>query len=113
MDGLPRAAMLLSFDIAVEVQLEHDDWHSHEHLPERLAIPGFLRGSRWQALASGPIYFVRGANGVVSAAYEPVHCVTAADLSAAPDTLAPPSVSQTFGRMARWLQSAANSVTAA
>ena len=46
MAGLPRAAMLLSFDIATETQTEHDDWHSHEHLPERLSIPGFLRGSR-------------------------------------------------------------------
>lgn len=26
---------------------EFEDWHSHEHFPERLAIPGFLRGSRW------------------------------------------------------------------
>ena len=50
--------MLLSFDVAAQVQLEHDDWHSHEHLPERLAIPGFLRGSRWRALAGGPAYFV-------------------------------------------------------
>ncbi len=69
MDGLPRAAMLLSFDIAAEAQLEHDDWHSHEHLPERLAIPGFLRGSRWRALAGGPAYFVMyevGELGVLS-----------------------------------------------
>jgi hypothetical protein len=57
-DRLPRAAMLLSFDIAAEAQIEHDDWHSHEHLPERLAIPGFLRGSRWTALAGDPKYFV-------------------------------------------------------
>ena len=54
MAGLPSAAMLLSFDIAEEAQREHDDWHSHEHLPERLAIPGFLRGSRWRALAGAP-----------------------------------------------------------
>ena len=69
MDGLQRAAMLLSFDVAEEAQLEHDDWHSHEHLPERLAIPGFLRGSRWRALASGPAYFVMyevGELGVLS-----------------------------------------------
>jgi len=58
MDALPRAAMLLSFDIADEAQAEHDDWHSHEHLPERLAIPGFRRGSRWRVLAGGPGYFV-------------------------------------------------------
>jgi hypothetical protein len=69
MNGLPRAAMLLSFDIAAQAQLEHDDWHSHEHLPERLAIPGFLRGSRWRALAGGPAYFVMyevGELGVLS-----------------------------------------------
>jgi hypothetical protein len=58
MARLPRAAMLLSFDVATEAQAEHDDWHSHEHLPERLAIPGFLRGSRWRALGGGPAYLV-------------------------------------------------------
>lgn len=43
---LGSAAMLLSFDI---VPPEHDDWHTHEPLPERLSIPGFLRGTRWVA----------------------------------------------------------------
>jgi hypothetical protein len=57
-DGLRSAAMLLSFDVAAEAQAEHDDWHSYEHLPERLAIPGFLRGSRWRMLAGGPGYYV-------------------------------------------------------
>jgi hypothetical protein len=55
---LGKAAMLLSFDIASDAMAEHDDWHSHEHLPERLAIPGFLRGSRWTALNGQPRYFV-------------------------------------------------------
>lgn len=55
---LGSAAMLLSFDIAPEAVDEHDRWHSHEHLPERLAIPGFLRGTRWTAIASGPRYMV-------------------------------------------------------
>jgi hypothetical protein len=32
--------MLLSFDVAPEAIAEHDEWHTHEHLPERLAIPG-------------------------------------------------------------------------
>jgi len=43
---LAQAAMLLSFDVAREAIRQHDDWHTHEHLPERLSIPGFLRGSR-------------------------------------------------------------------
>jgi hypothetical protein len=54
-----KAAMLLSFDIEpAEAIVEHDDWHTHEHFPERLSIPGFLRGSRWIALKGGPRYFV-------------------------------------------------------
>ena len=56
---LGRAAMLLFFDIAEAAIAEHDDWHTHEHLPERLSIPGFLRGTRWVALRiAQPRYFV-------------------------------------------------------
>ncbi|HET7794626.1 MAG TPA: hypothetical protein VFL64_14680 [Rhizobacter sp.] len=55
---LGRAAMLLTFDIAPEAVAEHDDWHTHEHLPERLAIPGFLRGTRWVADGEGTGYCV-------------------------------------------------------
>ncbi len=58
MSLLGKAAMLLSFDIAPEALPEHDDWHTHEHLPERLAIPGFLRGTRWVALQGQPRYVV-------------------------------------------------------
>ena len=55
---LGQAAILLSFDVAPEMIAEHDDWHTHEHLPERLSIPGFLRGTRWVALRGQPGYFV-------------------------------------------------------
>lgn len=50
--------MLLSFDVVPDAIPEHDDWHTHEHLPERLSIPGFLRGTRWVALRGGPRYLV-------------------------------------------------------
>ena len=55
---LGKAAMLLSFDIAQDAVDEHDDWHTHEHLPERLSIPGFRRGTRWVALRGRPRYLV-------------------------------------------------------
>lgn len=55
---LGKGAMILSFDIAPEAIIEHDDWHSHEHFPERLTLPGFLRGSRWTAVTAGKKYFV-------------------------------------------------------
>jgi len=55
---LGKAAMLLSFDIVPEAIVEHDDWHTREHFPERLSIPGFLRGTRWIARQGEPRYFV-------------------------------------------------------
>lgn len=55
---LGSAAMLLSFDVVAEDIEEHDRWHTHEHLPERLSIPGFVRGTRWIALEGTPRYMV-------------------------------------------------------
>ena len=52
------AAMLLWFDVAPELITEHDDWHTREHFPERVGIPGFLRAQRWVARSPGPRYFV-------------------------------------------------------
>lgn len=55
---LGSAAMLLSFDVDAPAIREHDDWHTHEHLPERLSISGFLRGTRWAVRGEGPGYMV-------------------------------------------------------
>lgn len=55
---LGQAAIAMWWDIAPEVKSEWEDWHSREHMPERLAIPGFLRGTRWIALSAEPFYFV-------------------------------------------------------
>ncbi len=58
MSLLGPAAMLLSFDVIGDQIAEHDHWHTHEHLPERLSIPGFLRGTRWTAVHGQPRYMV-------------------------------------------------------
>lgn len=50
--------MLLSFDVEADAIEEHDRWHTHEHLPERLSIPGFHRGTRWTAIDGAPRYMV-------------------------------------------------------
>jgi hypothetical protein len=55
---LGRAAVAMWWDIAPEMKAEFEDWHSHEHMPERLRIPGFLRGTRWIALSGEPSYFI-------------------------------------------------------
>lgn len=52
------AAVAIWCDVAPEVKEEYDDWHAHEHMPERLAIPGFLRGSRWVSVDGRNAYFI-------------------------------------------------------
>lgn len=51
------AVMALYYDIAGN-NADHDDWHTYEHMHERLSIPGFMRGTRWVATAGGPKYMV-------------------------------------------------------
>lgn len=53
-----NAAMMLYYDIAPDAIDDHDDWHTHEHFPERLSIPGFLRASRWVSSGGSPRYLV-------------------------------------------------------
>ena len=50
---LGSAAIAMWWDIAPAHRIEFEDWHSHEHFPERLSIPGFLRGSRWASSSEG------------------------------------------------------------
>src|SRR5207253_550802 len=38
--------------------IEFERWHSKEHMPERVSIPGFLRGSRWRSATGAGSYFV-------------------------------------------------------
>ncbi|HSC64006.1 MAG TPA: hypothetical protein VLD35_10245 [Caldimonas sp.] len=58
MSLLGHAAIAMWWDISPERKVEFEDWHSHEHLPERLSIAGFRRGSRWAAADGGPGFFV-------------------------------------------------------
>jgi hypothetical protein len=57
MSLLGSAALAMWWDVADDVLPEFEDWHTHEHFPERLRIPGFRRGSRWRS-SSGPGVFV-------------------------------------------------------
>ena len=54
-----EAALAMWWDIAAEWRGEFEHWHSHEHFPERMGIPGFRRGSRWADADGGEGFFVR------------------------------------------------------
>lgn len=66
------AAMVLYYDITGD-NADHDDWHTCEHLHERLSIPGFVRATRWVAEPGTPkymvIYEVTGTEVATSSAY--------------------------------------------
>lgn len=53
-----QAAVAMWWHIAADQREEFLDWHTHEHLPERLGIPGFERGSRWASAENGTGFFV-------------------------------------------------------
>ncbi len=53
-----KAAVAMWWNMAPEQREEFEDWHSHEHFPERMGIPGFLRGSRWAHVDGGERFFV-------------------------------------------------------
>jgi len=61
------------YDLASRRGADHDHWHSHEHMIERLAILGFLQGARYRALDDGKrtcvIYQTESVETLASPAY--------------------------------------------
>src|SRR3954469_20132037 len=60
-------------DVQLGRETEHDHWHTHEHMIERVAIPGFRRGLRYRSLMGSPrlciIYEVDSLQTLASPAY--------------------------------------------
>ena len=44
-------------DVVDEGKAEYYEWHNREHMPERAAVPGFIRGRRYLAERGTPEYF--------------------------------------------------------
>jgi hypothetical protein len=58
MAGLAGAGFVAIWhDIAPEGKAEFYAWHTREHMPERLAVTGFLRGRRYVAEQGTPEFF--------------------------------------------------------
>jgi hypothetical protein len=51
-------ALIAWHDVEEGREAEYLDWHSHEHMQERLAIPGFLEGRRYSVVGSGPQFLI-------------------------------------------------------
>ena len=57
MSLLGKGAVAIWHDIAAVGRAQFYDWHGNEHMPERVAIPGFLRGRRYVALEADLEFF--------------------------------------------------------
>ncbi len=55
MIGTAALAIWLTLDPAGEE--DFNAWYPRQHLPERLSVPGFLRGRRYRAVGGAPPYF--------------------------------------------------------
>jgi hypothetical protein len=55
---LGKGAMVTWHDAEAAGEADFNEWHSKEHLAERVGVPGFLRGYRFVALEGSPKYFI-------------------------------------------------------
>ncbi len=58
MPMLGKAALAMWWEVSNEVRAELEHWHAHEHVAERLSVPGFLRASRWTEASGGEGFLV-------------------------------------------------------
>ena len=70
---LGNAAVLIWNDVAPEGRTQFYEWHDKEHVPERLALPGFRRGRRLRKAGHTPewltIYEADDLSALVSPEY--------------------------------------------
>jgi len=63
-------------DVPADKEAEFNRWYNEEHLAERLAIPGFLDGARYEAVKGGPkhlaVYELESPAVIQSDAYKKV-----------------------------------------
>jgi hypothetical protein len=57
MSLLGTAVLAIWNDVAAGGDDEFNHWHTNEHVPERVGVPGFLRGRRYLAVSGSPKYF--------------------------------------------------------
>jgi hypothetical protein len=70
---LGQGVLAIWHTITPEGELEYWRWHDREHIPERVGVPGFLRGRRYRSLERSldylDLYEVEGSETLRSAPY--------------------------------------------
>lgn len=67
------AALMVQNGVAPGREAAFDAWYLADHMPDRLAAPGFCRARRWRAIEGGPrdlsLYELDGLEALTSPAY--------------------------------------------
>jgi hypothetical protein len=70
------AILMVSMEPPAPLEEEFNDWYDTEHFPQRCALPGFRKGSRWVCTDGWPrwmaLYDLESANALQSDAYRAV-----------------------------------------
>ncbi len=53
-----RALLMVWTDIPAALEVDFNDWYDREHMRERVELPGFIRGRRFEAVSANPKYLV-------------------------------------------------------
>lgn len=54
MSLLGSCVLLICHDFPAEDEADFNEWYIREHMPERVLLPGFNRGRRFQSIGEGP-----------------------------------------------------------
>lgn len=57
MPFLGKGVAAIWHNVEAAVRSDYNDWHCHEHMRERVSIPGFLRGRRYVAIEAERQFF--------------------------------------------------------
>jgi len=53
---LGKAGLLVWNDVDPAIEADYNEWYLREHVPERVSVPGMLRGRRYRAAEGSPRY---------------------------------------------------------
>jgi hypothetical protein len=53
---MPKGCLLVMMQPSPDFESEFNDWYDTDHVPERLAIPGFLAAKRYECVEGWPRY---------------------------------------------------------
>lgn len=70
---MPEAVLFSQMQPGVEWEAEFNTWYDHEHVPVRLALPGFLGARRYTAVQGSPkyavVYYLAGLHALETPGY--------------------------------------------